>query len=122
RSVPENANVIALAVSFLAIAALFQVFDGAQSICAGMLRGLQDTRVPMIYAGVGYWIIGLSSGVLLAFPLKLEGVGIWLGLAAGLATVSVMMISRWTRRAKLGLDRSPWAAAAARAPGDAAHL
>jgi MATE family multidrug resistance protein len=122
RSVPENANVIALAVSFLAIAALFQVFDGAQSICAGMLRGLQDTRVPMVYAGVGYWVIGLSSGVLLAFPGKLEGVGIWLGLAAGLAAVSIMMISRWTRRAKLGLDRSPWAAGVARAPQDAALL
>ena len=108
RSVPANEHVIRLAVSFLAVAALFQVFDGAQAIAAGMLRGLQDTRVPMIYAGVGYWIVGLSSGVLLAFPFELEGVGIWLGLATGLAAVSILMISRWQRRGILGLDRPLW--------------
>lgn len=105
-TIEANAEVIRLAIAFLAIAALFQVFDGAQVIAAGMLRGLQDTRVPMIYAGVGYWVIGLSSSVLLAFPLKLEGVGIWLGLAAGLAAVSLLMIRRWLRRTRLGLDRS----------------
>lgn len=110
RDLPGNAEVIDLAVSFLAIAALFQVFDGAQVIAAGMLRGIQDTRVPMIYAGIGYWIIGLSAGIFLAFPMELAGVGIWLGLATGLAAVSAMMISRWLRRTRLGLDRSPWAA------------
>ena len=102
---PENADVIRLAISFLAIAALFQVFDGAQVIAAGMLRGLQDTRVPMIYAAVGYWLIGLSAGVVLAFPMELEGTGIWLGLAAGLAAVSLLMIRRWIRRSQIGLDR-----------------
>lgn len=122
RNLPGNAEVIDLAVSFLAIAALFQVFDGAQAIAAGMLRGLQDTRMPMIYAGVGYWIIGLSSGVVLAFPMELAGVGIWLGLATGLAAVSAMMISRWLRRTKLGLDRSPWAADTPRLPESALPL
>lgn len=108
RNVPGNEEVIRLAIAYLAIAALFQVFDGAQAIAAGMLRGLQDTRVPMIYAGLGYWLIGLTSGVVLAFPMGLEGTGVWLGLAAGLAAVSVMMIWRWTRRSTLGLDRLPW--------------
>lgn len=108
RDVAENTEVIGMAVSFLAIAALFQVFDGAQAIAAGMLRGLQDTRMPMIYAGIGYWVIGLSSGVLLAFPFEMKGVGIWLGLATGLAAVSVLMLARWWRRAKLGLDRPLW--------------
>jgi MATE family multidrug resistance protein len=108
RNVPGNEEVIRLAIAYLAIAALFQVFDGAQAIAAGMLRGLQDTRVPMIYAGLGYWLIGLSSSVALAFPMGLEGTGVWLGLAAGLAAVSVMMIWRWTRRSTLGLDRLPW--------------
>lgn len=103
-SIPENGAVISLAISFLAIAALFQVFDGAQVIGAGMLRGLQDTRVPMYYAATGYWLIGLTTGVILAFSFRLEGVGIWLGLATGLAAVSVMMIWRWSRRDKLGLD------------------
>lgn len=108
RANPDNTDVIRLAVAFLAIAALFQVFDGAQSIAAGMLRGLQDTRMPMIYAGVGYWLIGLSLGVALAFPLEMEGVGIWLGLATGLAAVSALMLYRWLRRDRLALGRAPW--------------
>ena len=108
RTDPANAEVIRLAVSFLAVAALFQVFDGAQAIAAGMLRGLQDTRVPMLYAGIGYWLVGLSLGVVLAFPLGLLGVGIWFGLAIGLATVSVLMLYRWLRRDRLRLDRSAW--------------
>lgn len=107
-TVPENAGAIRLAVAFLAVAALFQVFDGAQVIGAGMLRGLQDTRIPMLFAGTGYWFIGLSTGVLLAFPFELEGTGIWLGLATGLATVSVLMIWRWQRRGTLGLDKPLW--------------
>lgn len=102
---PANQDVIRLAISFLAVAALFQVFDGAQVIAAGMLRGLYDTRVPMIYAAIGYWLIGLSAGVTLAFPMELEGTGIWLGLAAGLAAVSILMIRRWLRRSQLGLDQ-----------------
>jgi MATE family multidrug resistance protein len=68
-----------------------------------MLRGLQDTRVPMIYAAFGYWVIGLIVGVGLAFGLGWEGLGIWVGLAAGLAVVAVLMIVRWTRRERLGL-------------------
>lgn len=103
---PANEELIRLAVSFLAVAALFQVFDGAQVIAAGMLRGLQDTRVPMIYAAIGYWVIGLSAGVILAFPMELEGTGIWLGLATGLAAVSFMMIWRWLRRRELRLDKT----------------
>jgi MATE family multidrug resistance protein len=103
RSDPANARVASLAVSFLFIAAIFQVVDGAQVVGAGMLRGLHDTRVPMIYAAVGYWVIGLSVAVGLAFGLDWGGVGIWTGLATGLAAVAVMMIARWTRRERLGL-------------------
>jgi len=95
---PENAEVVALAVSFLAIAALFQVMDGAQAVASGMLRGLHDTAVPMIYAAIGYWGVGLPLGALLAFRLGFGGVGIWLGLSAGLAVVSVLLILRWSRR------------------------
>ena len=60
---PANATVIALGVSFLMIAALFQIVDGWQVVGAGMLRGLHDTRVPMVFALVGYWAIGLGVGV-----------------------------------------------------------
>jgi multidrug resistance protein, MATE family len=100
---PANADVIRLGVSFLMLGALFQIFDGAQVVGAGMLRGLQDTRWPMVYAGIGYWIIGMGLGAWLAFSRNWDGVGIWTGLAAGLAVVSVLMIWRWMRRDRLGL-------------------
>ena len=105
---PANAKVIPLAVTFLSIAALFQVFDGAQVIGAGMLRGLQDTRVPMIYAALGYWVGGLGVGALLAFPLGMNGLGVWIGLASGLAIVSALLIVRWLRRDGLRLTVPPW--------------
>ena len=100
---PDNGPVMKLAVSFLIVAAFFQIFDGAQAVGAGMLRGLQDTRVPMIYAAFGYWVVGLLTGVGLAFGLGWQGVGIWIGLAAGLAVVSALMLARWLRRERLGL-------------------
>ncbi len=102
-ALPANRNVIPLAVSFLIVAAFFQIFDGAQVVAAGMLRGLQDTKVPMVYAGLGYWVIGLVTGVGLGFGLGWDGVGIWIGLAAGLAAVAVMLLVRWMRRERLGL-------------------
>jgi multidrug resistance protein, MATE family len=103
---PANAAVIPLAISFLAIAALFQVFDGAQAVGAGMLRGLHDTTVPMAFALFGYWAVGLGTAIALGFGLGWEGVGIWIGLAAGLAIVSVLMLWRWIRRDRLGLTSS----------------
>lgn len=107
EALPVNRPVFPLAVSFLYVAALFQVFDGAQSVGAGMLRGLQDTTVPMIFAGFGYWVIGMGTAVWLGFGLKWHGVGIWIGLAVGLAVVSVMMLGRWMRRDKIGLTPRP---------------
>jgi MATE family multidrug resistance protein len=100
---PANAPVIPLAVAFLALAALFQIFDGAQAVGAGMLRGLQDTTIPMFYALFGYWVVGMGVGVGLGFGLGWEGVGIWTGLASGLAVVAILMLVRWTRRERLGL-------------------
>jgi MATE family multidrug resistance protein len=102
---PANGEVIRLALSFLMVAAFFQIFDGAQAVGAGMLRGLQDTSVPMLYAALGYWGIGLGTGVGLAFYLGWEGVGVWIGLATGLAVVSALMLWRWLRRERLGLVR-----------------
>lgn len=98
---PENLPVVEMAVTFLALAALFQVVDGAQAVGSGMLRGLQDTTVPMIYAALGYWGVGLPLGVWLAFPMGLNGVGIWIGLSSGLAVVAVLLMTRWTRRERL---------------------
>ncbi|HSK39864.1 MAG TPA: MATE family efflux transporter [Arenibaculum sp.] len=103
---PENHRVVDLAVLFLSVAALYQVFDGAQTIGAGALRGLRDTRVPMVFAGIGYWGIGVGLGVLLAFPMGLDGLGIWIGLAAGLGSVAMLMVVRWSRHEALGLLRA----------------
>jgi MATE family multidrug resistance protein len=110
---PANAEVTALAISFLAVAALFQLGDCGQAVGAGMLRGLQDTRVPMIFAAVGYWVIGIGVGAVLAFPLGMNGLGIWLGLATGLGVVAILIVWRWSQREKLGLV--PHAEAFARA-------
>jgi len=92
---PTAQEAIGLAVSFLTIVAIFQVFDGAQCVCSGVLRGLSDTRLPMIIAGIGYWCIGLPLGLYLAYPIHLGGGGLWIGLAVGLASVAVMMMTRW---------------------------
>ena len=107
QDVPANALAIGLAVSFLKVAAAFQLVDGAQVIGAGMLRGLHDTRWPLIFALVGYWGIGLGIGAWLAFGADWKGVGIWVGLASGLAAVAVLMLARWVLRERIGLTRLP---------------
>ena len=106
KDVPANAVVIGLAVSFLRVAAAFQLVDGAQVIGAGMLRGLHDTRWPLLFAFFGYWIVGLGIGAWLAFAADWKGVGIWVGLASGLAAVAALMLARWLLRDRLGLTRS----------------
>jgi MATE family multidrug resistance protein len=100
-----NATVIGLAISFLRVAAAFQLADGAQVIGAGMLRGLHDTRWPLLFALFGYWGVGLGIGSWLAFGADWRGVGIWAGLASGLAAVGVLMVARWVMRDRLGLTR-----------------
>jgi MATE family multidrug resistance protein len=99
----ETTQVFKLAVSFLMVAAIFQIVDGAQVVGAGMLRGLQDTKVPMYFAAFGYWVVGIGVGGWLAFRGGWDGVGVWTGLATGLAVVSVLMLARWSMRARLGL-------------------
>ncbi len=98
-----NAEVLNLTISFLAVAAVFQIVDGAQVVGAGMLRGLHDTTWPMIFAAFGYWAVGIGVGALLAFKFGLAGVGIWIGLAVGLAIVAALILWRWVGRERLGL-------------------
>ena len=102
-AVPANARVVLLASRYLAIAGLFQLADGAQAVAAGVLRGLQDTRVPMLIALFGYWAVGFTSSVVLGFATPLAGVGVWWGLAAGLVVVALLLLGRWNARARLGL-------------------
>jgi MATE family multidrug resistance protein len=98
-----SATVRNLAVSFLAVAAAFQIVDGAQVIGAGMLRGLHDTRWPLIFSLAGYWGVGLGVGTWLAFGAEWQGFGLWVGLATGLAAVAALIIARWMLRERLGL-------------------
>jgi MATE family multidrug resistance protein len=94
---PGAAETAALAAALLVVAGLFQLADGVQAVASGALRGLKDTRVPMLLAGFGYWVAGLPLGLLLAFPGGLGPVGVWIGLAVGLFLVAGLMTWRWRR-------------------------
>jgi MATE family multidrug resistance protein len=91
---PANRETVEIARHLIAIAALFQVFDGVQVIAAGALRGYKDTLVPMLLASGGYWGAGFAGGWVLAFPLGYGVVGLWWGLALGLAVVAVLLTVR----------------------------
>jgi MATE family multidrug resistance protein len=91
---PANRETVQIAGRLIAIAAVFQVFDGMQVIAAGALRGYRDTFVPMLLATFGYWGVGFAAGWLLAFPLGYGAVGLWLGLALGLAVVAILLTLR----------------------------
>ncbi|MDB5562591.1 MAG: Multidrug and toxin extrusion family efflux pump [Hyphomicrobiales bacterium] len=100
---PKNAAALGFAATYLGVAALFQLVDGAQVIAAATLRGLSDTAVPMFVAIIGYWVLGLPIAYFCGFVLGWQGVGIWLGLAAGLAFVAVVLTTRFALRGRLRL-------------------
>lgn len=102
-AVEANANAVGLAVSFLAIAGIFQLADGAQVTAAHALRGLSDTKIPMLLAILGYWLVGLPTSYVLGIVLNWRGVGIWTGLAVGLTFVAVVLVTRFALRERLGL-------------------
>ena len=102
---PQNQLALGLAASYLGIAGLFQLFDGTQVIAAAALRGLTDTRVPMLLALGGYWLCGLPIAYVCGFTLGLRGIGVWLGLASGLAIVAIVLTTRFALRGRLGLVR-----------------
>ena len=104
---PANAVLIGYALTYIVIAAAFQLFDGMQAVAAGALRGLQDTRVPMWIAAFAYWVPGIGTSLVLGFLTPLEGVGVWIGLATGLTVAAALLIWRWTARDRLGLTGPP---------------
>ena len=99
---PENAAAVGIATALLRVAAIFQVFDATQATLAQMLRGLHDSRAPLIIALLGYWAIGAPLGLALGFATPLAGVGVWIGLAAGLAAVASLLLARWLQRERRG--------------------
>ena len=94
---PDRAGVMAIGVGLLAAAALFQLTDAGQVMALGLLRGVQDTKVPMVIAAISYWIIGIPISYILGITLGFGGVGIWLGLAIGLAVAAVLLSLRFWR-------------------------
>lgn len=92
---PVRGQIIAIGVGLLAVAALFQLVDGAQVIALGLLRGMQDTGTPMVIAALSYWVVGIPASYILGFPMGLGGVGVWLGLVLGLACAGVLLMMRF---------------------------
>jgi multidrug resistance protein, MATE family len=98
--------VLATGTSLLAIAGLCLIFDGTQGISTGILRGLGETRVPMLTNLAGHWLVGLPLGYTACFVLGWGVRGLWLGLAAGLVIVGIVLLATWFRRTRQGLPPS----------------
>ncbi len=98
RLFTAEADVLAIAIVLLPVAAAFQVFDGLQVVSIGALRGAADTRVPALIALLGYWGLGLPLGAFFAFRVGMGPAGLWWGLSAGLGSVAILVVARlWTR-------------------------
>jgi len=100
---PENGEALALATSFLMVAGVFQLVDGAQVSAGSALRGLSDTTMPLILALIGYWAVGFPIAYVFGFVFGWQGFGIWCGLAAGLAFAAIALVTRFAMRERLGL-------------------
>jgi MATE family multidrug resistance protein len=110
--------VLKAATSVLFVAAAFQIFDGLQVVGTGVLRGVADTRTPLIANALGHWAVGIPLGAWLCFRGGMGLTGLWVGLAAGLAFVGVVLLVAWAHNARqLAAGRIPPAAAAAIARG-----
>lgn len=96
---PGSAEIVAFGVKLLAVAALFQMADAMQVMALGLLRGIHDTKVPMMAATVSYWLIGIPAGYALGFPMAMGGIGLWLGLVIGLVFAATLMMWRFWHRA-----------------------
>jgi MATE family multidrug resistance protein len=94
-SKPESAGIVSFGAGLLIIGALFQLADAAQVMALGLLRGVQDTKVPLMLAAVSYWVVGIPSSYLLAFHFGMGGKGLWLGLVIGLVVAATLLMIRF---------------------------
>ncbi len=92
---PARPEILEVGSKFLIVAALFHLVDGAQVVALGLLRGLHDTRRPMVYAALSYWAVGIPVSYVMGFVLGWGGVGIWLGLVVGLTLAAALMLGRF---------------------------
>ena len=93
----RDPRVLAVGPSLLGVAAAFQIFDGIQTVSTGALRGLGETRVPMVANFVGYWILGLPLGFTLCFALHWGIYGLWIGLTLALIVIASSLLMRWRK-------------------------
>lgn len=109
---PLRDQIIAIGVGLLMVSALFQLADAAQVMALGLLRGVQDTRVPMIIATISYWLVGIPCSYLFGFVFDWGGQGVWLGLVVGLVLAGgFMMVRFWSKVARLNDARPDISAA-----------
>jgi MATE family multidrug resistance protein len=98
RLFTHDAAVLEIGVSLLFVAAVFQLFDGLQGVATGVLRGLGDTRTPMLWNLAAHWFLGLPLGYTLCFIAGLGVIGLWWGLSTGLIVCGVALVVVWSRR------------------------
>lgn len=112
----NHAAIMPLSAALLSVAAIFQVFDSSQAVMLGALRGLKDTGMPLLIGAVCYLGLGLGSSLYLGFPAGLGGVGVWIGLAIGLATTASLFVLRFLRLTRANLSGRPRISADRAAP------
>jgi MATE family multidrug resistance protein len=99
---PGSPDTVALAATLLVLGATFSITDGVQSVAAGALRGLNDTRVPLVIAAVSFWGVGFATSYLLGFPLDLGAVGVWIGLSVGTGVFALLLLWRFHALTRAG--------------------
>lgn len=102
----DDPEVVSMAASLLIIAALFQLSDGAQVAGLGVLRGMEDVKVPTLVTLVAYWVLGLPLGYFLAFELGMAEKGIWYGLLIGLSITAILLFYRFHVLSKRRIEES----------------
>jgi MATE family multidrug resistance protein len=108
---PQSAETVALAATLLILGASFFLTDGTQTVIAGALRGLSDTRVPLAFAAVSFWAVGFLSSLWLGFAAGLGAIGVWIGLSLGTAVYAGLLLWRFHRLTARGyLPEVPGAA------------
>lgn len=96
----DNMKVVTLASALLLFAAVFQISDSVQATSAGLLRGIKDMKIPTVFIGIAYWVIGIPVGCLLAFTFDMGAAGIWIGLILGLTASAIFLSKRFLKMSK----------------------
>ena len=108
RAFTNDPYLLSIGVRLLSIAAAFQLFDGTQAVATGVLRGVGDTRTPMVMNVVGHWVLGFPVGWALCFRYGWGVIGLWVGLSIGLTFVAVVLTVAWRRKSRnLALPATP---------------